>query len=268
MESIEIEKKVEGSKFEYAAIKNGRKIGAIKGSIQNPKILWLWKYEVIDEASESIFIEKLQERFYSDCLNRQCKVILKEDPKTAQAKYFMDKSKFVVSSINYVFESDLLDLMAPSKEFKLLPFKEVSFLEYQKIYYKSSEGDPKLDLSNLSPEEFFNQDKEELGDLWDESLMYLVSFKNHIIGVLNFRTMLHPTTGEKEGAINYLGLLQNERKKGYGQILHLTGLHKLKKLGCKSYYGGTDNTNQAMLKIFIKNNCTRAEAQYFYKTKS
>ena len=263
MELIEIKKEIEGSKFEYSAVRNGRKMGSIKGSIQNPKILWLWRYEKNDE--ESVFFEKLQKKFYSDCLENKCKILLEINEKTEQAKYFMDKSKFVESHISYVFENDLLNLKSLSKEFELLRFQEIPLLKYQKIYYESSKGDPQIDLSNLSSEEFFNQDKKELGDLWDENLMHLVSWKDEIIGVLNLRTMPHPKTRAKEGSINYLGLLPNQRQKGYGEILHLTGLHKLKALGCKSYYGGTDSQNQAMLKIFEKNNCERAEEKYCYK---
>ncbi len=263
--NIDITKEISNAKFEYAAIKNGKKIAAIKGSIQNPQILWIWRYEVVAQEEEALFMEALQNEFYEDCLAKKCKVVLELNSKTMRAKYFMDKSKFVNAHINYVFEHDLLKLMPPSIVFKLVPFKEVPLAEYQHVYYESSKGDPQIDLSNLSAEDFFNQDKKELGDLWEEDLMHVISYEKEIIGVLNLRTMPHPTTGEKEGAINYLGLLPSQRRKGYGQILHLTGLQKLKALGCKSYYGGTDSYNQAMLKVFLKNKCTKAEEQYYYK---
>lgn len=39
METTLIKKTIEDSKFEYVAVQNGRKLGSIKGKIQNPKIL-------------------------------------------------------------------------------------------------------------------------------------------------------------------------------------------------------------------------------------
>jgi len=265
MNEIQIVKKIVDSRFEYTALKNGKKLGSIKGTVQNPKIVWLWRYKVLEKAEEAVIFEKLQKRFYADCQENESKVLLVLNPKTEQAKLFMDKSDFVVASVNYVFEHDLTAIGMPEKELKLIPFKEVELSKYQEVYYESSKGDPQVDLTNLSAKGLYEQDKEEISELWNEDLMYLVSANDEIIGVLNLRTMPHPTTKEQEGAINYMGLLSSARKKGYGKALHLTGLRKLQELGCKSYYGGTDSHNQAMLKIFEKNNCKRAEEQYCYK---
>jgi len=261
---IEIEKKVEDSKFEYTALENGENIAGLKGSFINPKNLRLWRYDVFNKDKETQVFEALQKRFYSDCLEMECRIVVELFPSTESAKYFMDESEFIQSSVNYVFEDDLQNLITPSKAFHLMPFSEVDLAEYQKIYFESSKGDPQFDLEGISAKEYFNIEKEELGELYNESLMHTVSFENEVIGVLNLRIMPHPKTKEKEGAINYLGLLPNKRKKGHGQILHQTGLQKLKSLGCKSYYGGTNNANLAMLKIFNKNKCVRAEEQYTY----
>ena len=69
---------------------------------------------------------------------------------------------------------------------------------------------------------------------------------------------------KKRGSINYVGVVRHHRRQGLGKALHLTGLRKLKDMGCKLYYGGTDSFNAGMQKIFEANNCIRMEEQYHY----
>ena len=269
MENITIKKEAVDSKFEYIAFKDGVKLASIKGKVQNEFACWLLWYESSNPSDDEAVVAELQKAFYDDCVKSNCKVRVEyhaKSIKSKKAKWFMEKSDFVESYVNYVFEHDLNKINEPGVKLDLKPFKEVALPEYQKVYYESSKGDPHIDLTGLTASEFYEKDKKEIDYLWDEGLMYMVMHLDEVLGVLNLRTMPHPKTGEKEGAINYLGLIPSQRRKGFGKALHLTGLRKLKDLGCKSYYGGTDSFNVGMLKIFEANNCTRAEEHYCYKT--
>jgi len=267
MENITIKKEVVDSKFEYTAFKDEVKLASINGKIQNEHSYWLLRYESSNSNDEEALVASLQKAFYDDCVKSNAKVRIELNTKSEKAKWFMEKSNFVEAYVSYVFEHDLNGINEPEFKFDLKSFKEVPLSEYQKVYFESSKGDPQIDLTGLNASEFYVQDKKEFDDLWNEDLMYTVMHSDEILGVLNLRTMPHPKTGKKEGAINYLGLMPSQRKKGFGKALHLTGLKKLKDLGCESYYGGTDSFNVGMLKIFEANNCTRAEEQYCYKTR-
>jgi len=264
MEIITVKKQVYDKRFEYLLFKGEESIASLKGVYQNESYWWLRRYEAFSKE-EKEHANELQKALYNDCLENKASIRFELNDRTEEVKQFMEQSDFVEAHINYVFEHTLKNIEEPPLIFDLSPLKSMDLSKYQEIYYDSSIGDPQIDLTNLSPKEFYEQDKKELDQLWQEDLMYTVSYDNEILGVLNFRTMKKPGSEEKEGAINYLGLLPSQRRKGYGKILHLTGLKKLKDLGCVSYYGGTDSLNKAMLKIFQSNNCERAETQYCYK---
>ena len=85
--------------------------------------------------------------------------------RTMKAKWFLDKSDFSISYINYVYENTLDDLGMPEFEIDLLPFKEMSLTEYQQMYYECSIGDPQVDWKNLTPKELFEKDKRENSEL-------------------------------------------------------------------------------------------------------
>lgn len=259
---ITIEQTIIDKKLQYTVFENEKKLATLKGQFQNATILWLSRYEVLKNADESTFLSKLQEKFRLDCHESKLQILMNHHEKTAATKQFMDTSNFAPAEINYIFEHDLKDITAPKNKLSLVPFKEVSLAEYQQFYYESAEGDPKIDLSKWSAQTYFEQDKKELEQIWDEGLMYLVCYKSQKIGILVLRVLPHPVTKEKEGAINYMGLIGSQRKKGYGKDLHLIALNKLKSLGSKSYFGGTDSTNTPMLNIFHKNNCKKAEEQF------
>lgn len=264
MNDVNVKKNFFENKFEYLLYKDNEKLASLKGIVQNEYVWWLWQYESFSNKEEDN-VNELQKLFYADCLKNKTKILLELNERTEKGKIFMDTSDFEESHINYVFEHNLKEIESPRLIFNLLPLKSMSLLEYQEMYYESSKGDPQIDLTNLSAKEFYEQDKAELRELWDEDLMFMVLYDDEKLGVLNLRIM--EEKGKKEGSINYLGLLPSQRRKGYGKILHLTGLKKLKSLGCGSYYGGTDSFNKGMLKIFESNNCKRAEEQYCYKIK-
>lgn len=266
MNDVNVERNFFENKFEYLLYKDDEKLASLKGIVQNDYIWWLWQYESFSIKSEDN-VNELQEIFYNDCLKNNTKILLELNERTENGKWFMDTSDFIESHINYVFEHNLEEIANPELIFKLLPLKNISLSEYQEMYYESSKGDPQIDLTNINPKEFYEKDKIELGELWDEELMFIVLYGDEKLGILNLRTMEDKENRSKEGAINYLGLLPSQRRKGYGKILHLMGLKKLKSLGCGSYYGGTDSFNKGMLKIFESNNCKRAEEQYCYKIK-
>ncbi|MCB9232004.1 MAG: GNAT family N-acetyltransferase [Bacteroidia bacterium] len=177
----------------------------------------------------------------------------------------MKESDFHFQGIKYLFKSDLLALADPLHDFKLKPASEMILADFQSLYFACQQGDPMVNLTSLTPAEFYENEKTEIGELWDEDLLHAVIIENHLIGVLNLRKDLNHQSKIYSGSINYIGILPPFRGKGLGKSLHLLGLHQLKQLGCESYVGSTDSRNEPMLKIFAQNGCQLFAEQHFFE---
>lgn len=264
---MQIVKTKEGTKYKYSLIDKNKEIAYTKGLLHNePIVLSLYEFHTENKLQEKISAKKLGVAFFEDCQKNDSTIIVTVKDSTKKAEWFLQENNFNHIFTRYVFENDLKNLKNPSQAFELKPFKEVALSAYQKIFFESSKGDSEAKLSRLTHQQFYDQEKIETGDLWDENLLHLVYFENNPIGILNLRTEHHYKTKILEGSINYIGLLKEFRNQGLGSALHLTGLHQLKQLGCENYFGGTNSNNQAMLTTFKKNNCVNTLTQHSYKS--
>jgi len=263
--NLSVKKHIEAPFYEYRVFEGERQLAFIKGRMFNQFIvISLFKYESIEPDIDDLLAKEIQKVFYEDCKKHHSKIILTIGERTEKAQWFLENSDFQLEHINHVFLNNLKGLRQPNIQFELKPFKEVDLNYFQSIYYECSKGDPQNDSPNLTPEGFFEKHKREIGHVYDESLICLALFQDQVIGVLSLRVEQIGDTDQKEGSINYIGLLPAFRGKGYGKELHLTGLRRLAKLGCNNYYGGTDSKNKPMLKIFDANNCLLIEVQHYY----
>jgi len=266
---MQIEKTKDGRMYKYRLIKNGEELAYIKGGLLNEQMtLSLRKFHAADSQQEKLFAQKIGKAFFEDCLKNESTIIVWVSEAIKKAEWFLKENKFTHKFTRYVFENDLKALETPSHTFELKSLEEVDLLDYQKIYYECSKGDPEVDLTGLTYTQFYEKDKKETGDLWDDHLLHMVFLETEPVGVLNLRTEIHQKAKIQEGSINYIGLLPTHRKRGLGTDLHLTGLHQLKKLGCENYFGGTSTLNKAMMATFRKNNCIITSTEHYYKAES
>lgn len=263
---MQIEKTKDGSTYKYRLLNEDKEIAFIKGSLFNEQIvLGLHEFYAEDKQQEKVLAQKIGTAFFKDCKKNDSTIIVTVRDSTEKAAWFLKENNFNHTFTHYVFENDLKELKIPSQTFELKTLNEVDLIEYQQLFLECSKGDPEANVTGLTNQQFYDQEKKETGDLWDENLMHLVYFENQPIGVLNLRTEHHFKTKILEGSINYIGLLEKFRNLGLGGSLHLLGLHQLKKMGCENYFGGTNSNNQAMLATFKKNNCINTQTQHYYK---
>ncbi len=254
-----------GQLYEYRHWKQSKKNAYIKGRKVNDFVWWLHQYSGVGkEELDKTFAKAIHKRFYEDCKENDTKVLVNLLG-THQAQWFIERGEFALIHTNFVFENDLKNLEEVTMDLTLKKLDEQNQALFTETYYEASKGDPKIDLEGLSPQQFLDKDKQEIGEAWDDELVHLAYLNDKLIGVLNLRTEIHPQTKMKEGAINYIGLLATYRNKGIGQQLHLFALHQLKALGCENYFGGTEAENASMLKVFEKNQCRLVEKQGEYK---
>jgi len=74
---------------------------------------------------------------------------------------------------------------------------------------------------------------------------------------------LHDEGGEI-GSNYYLGVVREERKKGFGRALQRRAVEILQVRGAKIIVGSTDAKNTAMMKVFESLGYEFKETQYFY----
>jgi len=263
---MEVKETIEDAVYQYSLHKEDKILAYIKGRLLTERItLSLFEFNTTNQQQEKEYAHKIGKKFFEDCKKNDSTIVVTLTDRTKKTVWFLQQNNFTHTFTKYVFENNLEDLKMPAHTFKLKPFSEVDVVVYQKAYFECSKGDPEVDLEGLTYQTHYQKDKNEIGDLWDDNLAHMVYLENIPIGVLNLRTETHQKTSILEGSINYIGLLPTYRNRGLGKALHLTGLHQLKALGCKNYFGGTTSNNQAMLKTFKTNNCHKTQTQNFYK---
>ena len=77
---------------------------------------------------------------------------------------------------------------------------------------------------------------------------------------------LHDEGGEI-GSNFYLGVVPEQRSKGFGRALQRRAIETLRKRGAKMIVGSTDVRNKAMIEVFESLGYEFSEYQYFYKYK-
>lgn len=93
--------------------------------------------------------------------------------------------------------------------------------------------------------------KQEIGKQYQTSC-YLVYWEGKQLGMVI--PIIEPGTKE-EGRLFYMGILPEQRGKGYGTLLHQLGLDLLQEKGATYYIGSTGIENKPMQQIFRNNNC-------------
>ncbi|WP_226659530.1 GNAT family N-acetyltransferase [Pseudalkalibacillus hwajinpoensis] len=93
--------------------------------------------------------------------------------------------------------------------------------------------------------------KKEIGEQYKTSC-YLVYWEGKQLGIVI--PIIEPGTKE-EGRLFYMGILPEQRGKGFGTPLHQLGLALLQEKGATHYIGSTGVENIPMQQIFRNNNC-------------
>lgn len=101
----------------------------------------------------------------------------------------------------------------------------------------------------------------ELGSNWRSHCM-IFQKEGEPVGI----SIPHIESGMmEEGRLFYFGILPEWRGKGMGTICHQHTLDALKEFGATYYVGSTDAVNDAMIRVFEKNDCVLRDRKGIYR---
>jgi hypothetical protein len=166
-------------------------------------------------------------------------------------KFYSDYGKLANSSIQ-VFKRNLTKFKFCYQDpFEYKSIKETGLKDFFEVFKKSAENP----IKNFEKFKIYvNKMITLIKDTYDIGNWKIILLNKKPIGIL----MPHVFKENPElGVILNIGLLKNERGKGYGKIIHARGLELLKNMGAKRYKGSTGINNTAMLKVFKANGCRK-----------
>lgn len=178
---------------------------------------------------------------------------------TIENKYLADFG-FQIYRTKTLFQKKLDQVESFDKKLTYKSIKEVSEIVFKNTFVKAVKDYEEKD--GYSNEDYFDYLKELAEDKYNEENWKLVFKNDEPIGVI--LPQIFPDN-EKEGTLYFIGLVEEHRNNGYGKEMHLVGLNNLYEKGATDYIGSTLNSNEAMTKVFQKNNCEVETIQNFFK---
>jgi GNAT superfamily N-acetyltransferase len=133
--------------------------------------------------------------------------------------------------------------------------------EFVRALAAAAEGDPFEDRPDRDPEREFQELVDYAGERFDPAAWMVASLDDETVGVV--LPQVFAGRGD-EGTLFYVGVVPPFRGRGYGRVLHATGLESLARRGVTKYVGSTDERNAAMLAVFAANGCVRTGIQLFH----
>jgi GNAT superfamily N-acetyltransferase len=126
----------------------------------------------------------------------------------------------------------------------------------------ASEGDPFEDDSSRDPRAEFRELTSFAGAAFDPTWWRVAYLDRDPIGVVLPQTF---SNRKNEGTLFYVAVLPEFRGRGFGRILHASGLAFLAERGVTRYIGSTDARNLPMISVFRANGCEQTGRQLFYR---
>lgn len=130
--------------------------------------------------------------------------------------------------------------------------------EFINIYSQVLTNDPE---GMKDPLDHFNEIKEYLDDKFNPKYCLIIKLRGKAIGVVI--PQIFPDSVDW-GGIMHIGIIPEERHKGYGRILQAKCFELLNKQGAIKYVGSTNINNKPMLKVFEINGCKKYCTRFFY----
>jgi len=172
---------------------------------------------------------------------------------------FLEHTGFMVKFVKILYQKNLNKDEAKYKDlFSYHPISEIGLTNFLNIFDKAKES---KEEAPGETETTFNDLLEYAGDKYNPANWYAVRRGNKNIGVI--LPVFYPDK-DKWGTVFHIGLLPEERNKGYGRIMHSKSLDILKKQGAVKYIGSTNINNKPMIRLFVLNGCKEWFKRFVY----
>jgi ribosomal protein S18 acetylase RimI-like enzyme len=172
---------------------------------------------------------------------------------------FLKDSGFKIKYIKVIYVKELMDHHFQYEDiFVYKTLDEIGLGSFMRVFEKTSDVGIEKDVSTY---EFFSMIYDYAGNKYNAENYMVVINKNKEIGVMMPQVFPHNV---KEGTIFHLGVVPEERNKGFGKIMHSKCLQILKNHGVEKYIGSTNSGNKPMRRIFESNECSLWFKREFY----
>jgi GNAT superfamily N-acetyltransferase len=172
----------------------------------------------------------------------------------------LEKNGFVIYYTKMIYNKNL-----DEHEFKFNDIFEYRSLEQSGIdefletYKLVQSDDPE---GEIDPRTDVNELVEYAGKEYHPRNWFIVMLNEKPIGII----MPQKFAAEKSLAgLMHIGLIPQERNKGYGKILFSKSLQILKEIGIEKYMGSTNINNIPMRKVFESSGCKEWFKRFFYR---
>lgn len=162
-------------------------------------------------------------------------------------------------------EKEIINYQSPyEKIFDFKSLKDTGKESFLSIYAGLFLENKSRDFAGKTPEQDFSELVEYAGEEFNAEFWEIVYYQQRPVGVV--MPQIYPDSNGKEGGLFNWGFLPTYRGKGWGKVLHSYALERLSQMGVTMYIDSTDIENEAMLKVFEKNQCKKVgiRKQYIY----
>ncbi|MGB7054867.1 MAG: GNAT family N-acetyltransferase [bacterium] len=242
--------------------KDDKIVGGMNLIIDEPDLLMLFNPKLVIDSALDLLLRKAIETAKSLKVNEVFSLIHGSNDRFQTIERLLKESNFVFGMKKILYELKSAELSKTNVR-SALTYESLSqdneddFINIFKAVYQPDifESDAErcfMDLRKgaMKTKRFYAEDWE----IACRSITY--------VGIT--MPQLHDERGEI-GSNYYLGVIPEERKKGYGRALQRRAVETLHKRGAKMIVGSTEPENTAMIKVFESLGYEFTEYQYFYK---
>jgi ribosomal protein S18 acetylase RimI-like enzyme len=245
------------------ALENGLPVGRLEGTFLNPKLYFVRELLASDQADRSEVAAALASYLGSSFAPEGIEVLSWDRPDATHINAALERAGFVVNKEKIFVQKNLQAFRAARDDpFVYRSLAEIGEDRFLEIMIRAAQGDPFEDVTARDPRSDFRDLVDYAGTRFDPTWWRVAYLDRDPVGVVLPQVFSDRTN---EGTLFYVGVLPEFRGRGFGRMLHASGLAFLAGRGITRYIGSTDARNFPMIAVFRANGCEQTGRQLFYR---
>ncbi len=245
------------------AFDGGTCVGRLEGVFLHDKLYFIREFLSAEGVDHDAVAEALGTYLRRSFSREAVEVLTWDRPDAEPIHRLLARTGFVVDKKKIFVEKNLSGYRPQHEDpFTYRPLSEIDEPAFLGIMTEAATGDPFEEVDARDPEEDFRDLKAYAGSKFDPTWWRVAYLDDEPVGVALPQEF---SDREKEGTLFYVGVRPRFRGRGFGRVLHASGLAFLAGKGVTRYVGSTDTRNHPMVRIFVVNGCDQTGRQLFYK---
>ena len=245
------------------ALEGGRPVGRLEGVFLNPRLYFIRELLASNDVDRDTVCSALAGFVGPSFADHGIEVLSWDRPDSAHINAALGRAGFVVNKEKIFVEKDLRAFRTGREDpFVYRSLAEIGEDRFIEVMAEAATGDPFEDVGTRDPRSDFADLISYAGASFDPTWWCVAYLDRNPIGVVLPQVFSDRTN---EGTLFYVGVLPEFRGRGFGRILHSSGLGRLARRGVERYVGSTDARNLPMIAVFRANGCAQTGRQLFYR---